>query len=413
MNDSHFASDQQHMAEALALARLGLASTDPNPRVGCVIVRDGRVVGTGYHRRAGEAHAEVHALREAGELSRGATAYVTLEPCSHHGRTPPCADALIAAGIARVVVAMADPCDQVAGAGLQRLREHGIAVTEGVLQEQAEALSQGFFHRMRTGKPWLRLKLAQSLDGRSAMANGESRWITGPEARANAQLWRARSTAILTGIGTVLADNCRLTVRPEQLPEPLPFDPQRDQPLRVVLDSRLRLPQDAALLQQPGHTVVLTGVNKTARQQWLETLLRQHPELAEKVRVLGMPTAPDGRLDLVAVRDWLADEAINEVLIEAGATLAGAWLAGELVDELLVYTAPVLLGSQARPSVMLPLQHMAEKLTLDVHQRSLLGQDELLQARVRKKKGGPGAAPGMAPEGVAESGDITAHKETY
>jgi len=385
VNNPHFASDQQHMAEALALARLGLASTDPNPRVGCVIVREGRVVGTGYHRRAGEAHAEVHALREAGDLARGATAYVTLEPCSHHGRTPPCADALIAAGIARVVVAMKDPCDKVAGAGLHRLREHGIEVTEGVLREQAEELSQGFFHRMRTGKPWLRLKLAQSLDGRSAMASGESQWITGPAARANAQLWRARSAAIVTGIGTVLADDCRLTVRPDQLPEAVPFDEHRDQPLRIVLDSRLRMPLTAAMLRAPGHTVVLTAAETASRQKWQEKLLKTQPELATKVRIEAVPAASDGRLDLTAVRDWLGELSMNEVLIEAGATLAGAWLKAELVDELLVYTAPVLLGSSARPSVLLPLQHMADKLTLEVRQRQLLGQDELLRAQVRKK----------------------------
>jgi len=377
---SHFASDQHFMREALALARLGLASTDPNPRVGCVIVRDERIVGTGYHRRAGEPHAEVYALREAGEQAAGATAYVTLEPCSHYGRTPPCADALIAAGIARVVVAMADPCDKVAGAGLRRMREHGIEVVEGVLGEAAEALSQGFFHRMRTGRPWVRLKLAQSLDGRSAMASGESQWITGQAARANAQLWRARSSAIVTGIGTVLSDDCRLTVRPEQLPESIPFDNERDQPVRVVLDSRLRMPASAALLRQPGRTVLLTGRDDATGQQWLQTVTNQHPSLRHKLVVHSLPVDSSGRLDLKAVHRWLAGQDFNEILVEAGATLAGAFLHAELIDELLVYTAPVLLGSEARPSVILPLQRMAEKVRLEIQQRQILGNDELVRA---------------------------------
>ncbi len=393
------------MAEALALARLGLASTDPNPRVGCVIVNGDRVVGTGYHRRAGEAHAEVHALRQAGSRARGATAYVTLEPCSHHGRTPPCADALVKAGIARVVVAMVDPCEKVAGAGLQKLRAHGIEVVTGVLSEEAESLSRGFFHRMRTGRPWVRVKLAQSLDGRSAMATGESQWITGTAARRHAQLWRARSAAIVTGIGTVLADDCRLTVRPDQLPPDLPFDTLRDQPVRVVLDTHLRLPVSAKILKQAGKTVILTAASESARQDWLDQwqqFRRENPENKQDrstVSLVPVPEETAGRLDLSAVMEWLASQAFNEVLVEAGATLAGAFLERELADELLVYTAPVLLGHEARPVLRLPIERMADKRNLQVQERRLLGPDEFLRAWV-------------SPQAVAEAANKNAGTPT-
>ncbi len=389
MKGDYNVTDKSFMAEALALARLGLGSTDPNPRVGCVIVADGKIVGSGYHRRAGEDHAEVHALREAGLRARGATAYVTLEPCSHFGRTPPCADALIQAGIARVVAAMTDPCDKVAGGGLARLRENGVQVVVGVLAEEAESLSRGFFHRMRTGLPWIRLKLAQSLDGRSAMADGESQWITGEPARAHAQFWRARSSAIVTGVDTVLADDCRLTVRPRHLPAGMPFDESQDQPVRVILDTHLRLGYAAAVLFQPGQTVILTAADRCKRREWLGGFeaARRERRMPQSSQVSLQPVGigNDKRLDLVAVRQWLADQAFNEILIEAGPTLAGAWLQAGLVDEVLVYTAPLLLGSDARPVVALPVQRLCNAVQLDVRYRELVGADEFLRARVVKK----------------------------
>ncbi len=347
-------NDHGWMARALRLARRGLYTTDPNPRVGCVLVDGGRVVGEGWHARAGEPHAEVHALRAAGERARGATAYVTLEPCSHHGRTPPCADALAEAGVARVVAAMTDPNPLVAGEGLERLRAVGIEVESGVLQAQAEALNPGFVSRMRRGRPWLRCKLAMSLDGRTAMASGESRWITGAAARADVQRLRARSSAILTGIGTVLADDPSLNVR-LSADALYGVEPVR-QPLRVVLDTRLQMPASARLLGLEGETLVLTANQDVAARAALEAAG------AEVVQV----AARDGRLDLRAVLALLAQREINEVLVESGPTLAGALLGAGLIDELVVYMAPHVMGDAARGLFRLPgLDRMADRIALE------------------------------------------------
>jgi diaminohydroxyphosphoribosylaminopyrimidine deaminase/5-amino-6-(5-phosphoribosylamino)uracil reductase len=350
-------TDHSCMARALQLAERGLYSTDPNPRVGCVLFRNGETVGEGWHVRAGEPHAEVHALAAAGAQARGATAYVTLEPCSHHGRTPPCADALIAAGVSRVVVAMTDPNPLVAGQGLQALRAAGIAVTEGVLTAQAERLNCGFVKRMRSGLPWVRVKLAMSLDGRTAMASGESRWITGTEARADVQRLRARSSAILSGIGTVLADDPSLNVR---------LDESTRQPLRVILDSQLRIPATARLLDLPGETLIMTGSADSARSAALQ---RGHVSVA----VLPMQ---GGRLDLRAMLRNLAERGMNEVHVEAGATLNGALLAAGLVDELVIYLAPHLMGDAARGLFTLPgLERMEQRIELKITDIRAIGSD--------------------------------------
>lgn len=322
------AADSQWMAQALRLAELGLYTTSPNPRVGCVLVHDGKLIAEGWHRRAGEPHAEVHALRAAGASARGATAYVTLEPCSHHGRTPPCADALIATGVRRVVVATRDPNPLVAGQGIARLRAAGIDVECGLMEAAARELNLGFFSRMTRGTPWVRSKIAASLDGRTALANGSSKWITGETARRDVQHWRARSCAVLTGIGTVLADDPQLNVR-----EPA----TERQPLRVVVDSGLRISPGARILQD-GQILIYTACADAAKQQTLN---------ASGVEVVTLAGA-DGKVDLPGVLQNLGKRGINEVLVEAGHTLNGSLMQAGLVDELVLYFAPQLLGDAAR-----------------------------------------------------------------
>lgn len=349
-------TDQAWMAHALRLAEQGRYSTAPNPRVGCVIVRDGVLVGEGWHRRAGGPHAERHALAAAAERARGATVYVTLEPCSHHGRTPPCADALVEAGVGRVVCAMVDPNPRVAGRGIARLEAAGIATLVGVQAAAAEALNPGFVQRMRAGRPLVRCKLAASLDGRTAMADGESRWITSEQARADVQRLRAGSGAILTGVETLLADDPSLNVRlaPEALPGLMPGDPVL-QPLRVVLDSRWRTPPTARMLGLPGTTLVVGATPDPGRQRALVAA-------GAETLVCG---GADGRVDLAALLAELARREINEALIESGPTLAGAALAAGLVDELVVYLAPHLMGDCARGLVRLPgVEQMADRLAL-------------------------------------------------
>lgn len=316
------------MAQALELAELGLYGTSPNPRVGCVLVADGQIVGSGWHRRAGEPHAEVLALCEAQGKARNATAYVTLEPCSHHGRTPPCADALVAAGVARVVVAVQDPNPLVAGEGIARLRTAGIHVESGLMEAAATELNRGFFARMTRGTPWLRSKIAMSLDGRTALANGASKWITGDAARLDVQHWRARSCAVLTGIGTVLADDAQLNVR----------DVATDrQPLRVVLDSKLRMPLTARMLSD-GNVLIYAAL--------------RDPEIVAALENAGATVSVmangNGQVDLQAMLRDLAQRGCNEVLLEAGSSLNGALLRAGMVDELLLYVAPQLLGDGAR-----------------------------------------------------------------
>ena len=357
-------TDHLHMARALQLAERGRYTTRPNPRVGCVIVRDGVVVGEGFHVRAGEPHAEVHALNAAGDKARGATACVTLEPCSHFGRTPPCADALIRSAVARVVVAMQDPNPQVAGSGVQKLKDAGIQVDCGVLEAQAQQLNAGFIKRMQTGMPRVICKQAMSLDGRTAMASGESQWITGADARRDVQRLRAECGAIVTGIGTVMHDDCALTVRESELGLPNAAEIARLQPLRVVVDSHLHLRPSARLLQQPGRTLVAT-----VRADGHDALQ------AAGAEVIVLP-ACEGRVDLKALLAHLAQrEQINDVLLEAGSTLNAAFLRERLIDEMQVYIAAVLLGSNARPLFDLPFDRMAQKLPLTIRQWRAVGSD--------------------------------------
>jgi diaminohydroxyphosphoribosylaminopyrimidine deaminase/5-amino-6-(5-phosphoribosylamino)uracil reductase len=354
-----FASDHRHMARALQLAARGLFTTDPNPRVGCVLVRDGQVVGEGWHMRAGEQHAEVHALAQAGTRARGATAYITLEPCCHHGRTPPCTTALIDAGVVRVIAAMKDPNPLVAGNGLKALQLAGIETGSGLLAAEAVQLNPGFVKRMASGLPWVRCKLAMSLDGRTAMASGESRWVSGAAARCDVHRLRARSSAVLTGIDTVLADNPSLNVRLEEAGEPR-------QPLRVVLDSQLRMPAGARMLGLPGATRILTVAADAQKAAALA-----HGETA----VVTLP-GQNGRLDLAAVMRYLGEQHMNEIHVEAGSTLCGALLQAGLVDELVIYLAPHLMGDAARGLFHLPgLERMEQRVKLNIKDIRAVGED--------------------------------------
>ncbi|MEE4077583.1 Riboflavin biosynthesis protein RibD [Pseudomonas viridiflava] len=359
------ALDVHYMARALELARKGLYSTHPNPRVGCVIVREGQIVGEGWHALAGEPHAEVHALRQAGEQARGATAYVTLEPCSHHGRTPPCADALVNAGVTRVVASVQDPNPEVAGRGLLRLMTAGIAVQCGVLEAEARALNKGFIKRMETGQPYVRVKLAMSLDGRTAMASGESQWITGPEARSAVQRLRAQSSVVLTGADTVLADKARLTVRPDELGlnAELTALAAARAPLRVLIDGRLRVPLDAPFFQA-GSALVATCAAASARG-------RYHDEGHEIVAMADSA----GHVDLRKLLTELGTRGVNEVLVEAGPRLAGAFTRLGLVDEFQIFIAGKFLGSSARPLLDLPLAQMSEALELKIVEMRAVGND--------------------------------------
>ncbi|MCF6753466.1 bifunctional diaminohydroxyphosphoribosylaminopyrimidine deaminase/5-amino-6-(5-phosphoribosylamino)uracil reductase RibD [Stutzerimonas degradans] len=356
------ASDHAWMARALQLARKGLYSTHPNPRVGCVIVAAGEPVGEGWHVRAGEPHAEVHALRQAGEQARGATAYVTLEPCSHHGRTPPCAEALVKAGVGRVVAAMQDPNPQVAGRGLHLLRSAGIEVASGVLEAEARELNCGFIKRMESGLPFVRAKLAMSLDGRTAMASGESQWITGPAARAEVQRLRARSSVVLTGADTVLMDGARLTVRGPELgldAETTALALQRP-PLRVLVDGRRRVPLDAPFFQA-GPALVATAMTGSAEA---------YQVAGHELLVLGQQ-----QVDLTALLRELAARGANEVLVEAGPRLVGAFARLGLIDEYQIIMAAKFLGSSARPLLELPLERMSEARELKIVDIRAVGDD--------------------------------------
>jgi len=357
------AADHAHMAQALRLAERGLYTTTPNPRVGCLIVRAGEIVGEGYHERAGEPHAEIHALRAAAERARGATAYVSLEPCSHHGRTPPCADALVQAGVTRVVAALQDPNPKVAGQGLARLRAAGIDAASGLLEAEARELNIGFVARMTRGRPWLRVKAAASLDGGTALANGHSQWITGEPARRDGHRWRARSCAVMVGIGTLLADNPRLTVRHVDTPR---------QPLRIVVDRHLEIPLDARVLEG-GHALVVTAEDR--------------PDKTRRLQDLGATVAyfpnDEGKVDLNALMQDLAERELNEVLVESGSRLNGALLRAGVVDELLVYLAPHLLGDTARGMFGLgELASLEQRIDLTIRDVRRIGADLRILARV-------------------------------
>lgn len=366
MTHPYDSDDLTWMRRALALAQTVMYTTAPNPRVGCVIVRDGRVLGEGATQPPGGPHAEVGALRDAqarGESVAGATVYVTLEPCSHFGRTPPCVDALLAAKPARVVVALGDPNPLVNGRGLARLREAGIAVTTGVCREEALAINAGFMSRMSRGLPWTWLKMATSLDGRSALHNGVSQWITGPEARTDGHHWRARSCVVLTGIGTVLKDDPQLTARSVATPR---------QPRRAVVDGRLELPEDARLIDG-GEVIVFTARADAAKEARLA---------ARNVRVVALPGQEPDRVDLPAMMRWFAAEQFNEVHVEAGAGLSGALVAAGCIDELLVYLAPMLLGDAAG-LVKLPLLERLEAAPrYEFIDAERLGADLRVRARV-------------------------------
>ncbi len=354
------ADDQRHMARALRLARRGMYTTDPNPNVGCVLVNAaGEVVGEGFHQQAGQPHAEPLAIRAAGDRARGTTAYVTLEPCNHHGRTPPCADALITAGVTRVVAATEDPNPTVSGRGYAKLRAAGIEVEAGVLEAEAIDLNRGYTQRMQHGRPWVRAKLAVSVDGRTALANGQSHWITGDAARADVHHWRARSSAILSGIGTVLADNPRLNAR---------VDTPVVQPLRVIADSHLRTPADARLLSEPADAVLLAFVDdRDSRRAELERagagFLQLHADAA-------------GGVALGELLSRLGEQGINEVLVEAGPRLNGALLDAGLIDEIIVYQAPCLMGATAQGMfAAAPLSDLSQRYNLRLQDMRRFGDD--------------------------------------
>lgn len=361
---SFSAADACYMARALKLATRGLYTTDPNPRVGCVIVKNGTVVGEGWHVCAGQPHAEALALQQAGGRARGADVYVTLEPCDHFGRTPPCADALVRAGVRRVVAAMRDPNHLTDGKGFETLRGAGIEVSTGLLEDRAQALNPGFVSRLTRGRPYVRLKVGASLDGRTALASGESRWITGEAARADVQTLRARSSAVITGIGTVLADDPELTVRA--------FDIGR-QPLRVVADSNLRTPAQAKILRRPGRALIVTTSGDSHRA---DTLVAAGAEVA---RLRG----GKGGVNLAQLLSFLAKFEVNEVLVEAGASLAGAFLTAGLVDELVIYFAPAFLGDAGRGMFRLPMiAALAQRLEVTITDTRAVGDDWRITARI-------------------------------
>jgi diaminohydroxyphosphoribosylaminopyrimidine deaminase/5-amino-6-(5-phosphoribosylamino)uracil reductase len=354
-------ADRMYMLRALELAELGLYTTTRNPRVGCVLVLDGEVVGEGWHRGAGEPHAEALALRDAGARARGATAYVTLEPCAHHGRTPPCNEALISAGVARVVAAMGDPNPLVAGKGFDALRAAGIEVVQGLMENEARELNIGFVSRMTRGRPWVRMKIAASLDGRTALLNGASQWITGLEARRDGHRWRARACGILTGIGTVKDDDPQLTVREVETPR---------QPVRVVVDSRLETPPSARVL---GARTLIAAAAESGAAAALQ---------ARGAEVIVMPNA-SGKVDLAALMRELARREMNEVHVEAGFKLNGSLLREKLVDELVIYLAPHILGDASRGMFDLPeLQDLAGRREIQVTDIRSVGNDIRIIARV-------------------------------
>jgi diaminohydroxyphosphoribosylaminopyrimidine deaminase/5-amino-6-(5-phosphoribosylamino)uracil reductase len=355
-------ADEHFMARALRLAQHGLFTTTPNPRVGCVVVRDGAIVGEGYHERAGEPHAEIHALRAAGERAGGATAYLNLEPCSHHGRTPPCVDALIGAKVARVVAAMQDPNPKVAGEGFARLRAAGVAVEFGLLEDEARELNIGFVARMTRGRPWVRLKVAASLDGKTALANGRSQWITGEAARADGHRWRARACAVLTGIGTVKSDDPQLTVRALETSR---------QPLKVLVDSRLEAAPGARLFDG-GNALVAAAVDDRDRVARLR---------ARGAEVVVLPNAA-GKVELGDLMRELARRGLNEIHVEGGFKLNGSLVAAGVVDELLVYLAPSLIGEGGQGMFNLPIiEDLAQQRRLDWRDVQRVGEDLRLIAR--------------------------------
>ena len=358
-------SNVEYMQHAIRLAKKGLYTTDPNPRVGCVIVKDNEIVGEGWHRYAGEAHAEINALAQAGTKAKDATVYVTLEPCSHTGKTPPCADALIKAGVKKVFAAMQDPNPIVAGEGLNRLQDAGIATEHGLLESQARELNPGFIKRMEKGRPFVRVKLAMSLDGRTAMASGESQWISGEASRNDVQRMRAESSAILTGIDTVLADDPSMNVR--LTAQQLDVNAVR-QPKRIVLDSQFRMPVDAKIFSLEGECIVYTTVNMDNRNSY--------PFIIENC------DSRSGKMDLQLLMEDLAKKEINLLHVEAGSVLCGALLKNDLVDEIIIYMAPHIMGDDAKGLFHLPgLGQMKDRIALDIKDVRSIGKDIRITAR--------------------------------
>ena len=359
-------ADYQYMSRALQLARRGLYTTDPNPRVGCLLVKNNEILAEGWHQFAGQPHAEIHALQGAKDSAKDADCYVTLEPCAHSGKTPPCTDALIEAGINRVVAATIDPNPETSGKGLNMLEAAGIKTEIGLMQLQSQALNPGFESRMKLGRPFVRCKLAMSLDGRTAMANGESRWITGEASRKDVQRLRARSSAIMTGVNTVLADNPSLNVRQ--------VDTLGRQPTRIILDTELKTPTTAKLLGLPGDTLIFTTSQDNKRKNELEDA---------GAKIIIEQTA-DRRKFLTSVLKYLTVEReVNEVLLETGATLAGSMLEAGLIDEIIVYIAPVLMGHGARALFQLPaIAAMTERIPLEFSDVRTIGQDFRITAKV-------------------------------
>ena len=366
-------SSVEYMQHAIRLAKKGLYTTDPNPSVGCVIVKNDEIVGEGWHQRAGEAHAEINALTQAGDKARDATVFVSLEPCSHTGKTPPCADALVDAGVKKVIVAMKDPNPLVAGSGLKKLHDAGIETEDGLLEAQARALNPGFIKRMETGRPFVRVKLAMSLDGRTAMASGESQWISGAASRADVQRLRAESSAILTGIDTVLADNPSMNVRETEGQVFSGTNGELRQPVRIVLDSQFRMPVDAKIAAIAGKCIVYTTVNVDNKSSY--------PFIIETCNT------QDGKIDLQFLMKDLANKEINLLHVEAGSVLCGALLKNGLVDEIIIYMAPHIMGNDAKGLFHLPeLVHMKDRISLTIKDVRSVGNDIRITAQPERCK---------------------------
>ena len=361
-------TDTTYMQRCIELALKGEFSSKPNPRVGCVIVKNEQVIAEGWHQFAGDVHAEVHALNLANQRAKGASLYVTLEPCSHHGKTAPCSDAIIAAGISKVFYGTIDPDPRVAGRGISKLKASGVEVVGPLLADECAVLNPGFIKRMTNGLPFVRCKVAMSFDGRTAMASGESKWITGEEARQDVQLWRARSSALISGIETILADNPSLNVRLEEV--------EVKQPLRVICDSQIRFPCNAKMLQTPGDILLVSALEKE---------FKTTQDLAAKIEQIYLPN-DENKIDLYALLKFLAlEKECNEVLVESGSTLAGAFIKAGLVDEIILYIAPKLLGHNGLPLFTIPgLESMADQIALEYSDVSLLGKDCRMRVRVLK-----------------------------
>ncbi|WP_440589899.1 bifunctional diaminohydroxyphosphoribosylaminopyrimidine deaminase/5-amino-6-(5-phosphoribosylamino)uracil reductase RibD [Pseudoalteromonas pernae] len=371
-NMTFSADDTRYMQRAIELAYQGRFTTTPNPNVGCVLVKDGQIIGEGFHLQAGTPHAEVHALAAAGDNAQGATAYVTLEPCSHTGRTGPCAGALIKANVAKVICAMQDPNPQVSGRGMKMLADAGIEVASGLLATEAEKLNRGFLKRMRSNKPFVTCKLAASIDGKTALGNGESKWITGPIARADVQQWRAEHCAILSGADTVLVDNAKLNVRLDEKARAQYVLPEVRQPVRVIIDSQYRLTPDLALFQEPGEIIIVRS--RTANVCVKE--LDKQPQWPNNVTELSCDGMDDGRVNLAALLVLLAEREINSVWLEAGATLAGAMAQQNLIDRYVVYIAPKLMGTTATGLINIgPFTAMKDVPTMQFSDITPIGED--------------------------------------